>query len=195
MMNTTRAYRMTARADAADKTRRLVLEAAVDLVWRRPLSEIRLDDLAAGAGVSGQTVLRIFGSRASLLDAALQTMRDRIVNQRASAKPGDVAGTVAALFDHYEDLGDFVIRNLADEPDRPELRTWLAEGRRLHRASMERQFAPQLVGRADREQLIDCLAVACDVYVWKLLRRDAGQSRGEAEACVVRMVDALLRKA
>jgi AcrR family transcriptional regulator len=191
-MKSGRGYVMTARAESATDTRRRILAAAVAEVWRRRVSEVRLEDVAAGARVTVQTILRIYGSRARLLAAAIDAMRDRIVEQRGSAVPGDVAGTVAALFDHYEDLGDFVIRNLAEEEGSPELRDWLAQGRRVHRLSMERQFGPQLAGRRDADALVDCLVIACDVYTWKLLRRDAGKTREEAEACVQRLVNAIL---
>jgi AcrR family transcriptional regulator len=193
-MNATRAYTMVRRAESAEETRQRVLAAAVEEVWGRRVSEVRLEDVAAGAGVTTQTVLRIFGSRSRLMDAALEAMRDRILEQRGSADPGDIAGTITALFDHYEDMGDFVIRNLAEEQARPGSADWLERGRRAHRASMERQFAPGLTGRPDREAVVDCLVVACDVYTWKLLRRDTGKSRAEAEACVGRLVTAILEK-
>jgi len=191
-MKVTRQYTMTARADSADETRRRILAAAVDQVWRRRVSEVRLQDVAVGADVTTQTVLRLFDTRSRLLDSALEAMRDRILEQRGSASPGDIAGTVTALFDHYEEMGDFVIRNLAEEDVHPELADWLMRGRRAHRKSMERQFAPQLAGRPDRDVLVDCLVVACDVYTWKLLRRDAGKSRADAEACVGRLVGAII---
>jgi AcrR family transcriptional regulator len=194
-MKEARPYVMTARAESADETRRRVLAAAVDEVWRKRVSEVRLEDVAARAGVTIQTVLRIFGTRQQLLDSALEAMRDRILEQRGSASPGDIPGTITALFDHYEDMGDFVIRNLAEEQAHPELRSWLERGRRAHRQSMEQQFAPQLVGRPDREAVIDCLVVACDVYTWKLLRRDAGRHREDAEAAVRRLVSAILQSA
>lgn len=194
-MKATRQYTMTARAESADETRRRVLAAAVDAVWGRRVSEVRLEEVAAEAGVATQTVLRLFGSRSRLLDSALEAMRDRILEQRSSASPGDIAGTITALFDHYEDLGDFVIRNLAEEGAYPELADWLARGRDAHRQSMERQFAPRLAGRPDRDLLIDCLVTACDVYTWKLLRRDIGKSREDAEVTVHRLVSAILESA
>jgi AcrR family transcriptional regulator len=182
---------MRVRADSANATRERILESAVAELWRRRGSEVRLEDVAARAGVTVQTVLRIFGRRSALLASASTQLRDRILEQRESAAPGDIAGTITALFDHYEDMGDFVIRNLAEEDALPELREWLEQGRRAHRQSMQRQFAPQLGGRQDRV-LLDALVIACDVYTWKLLRRDAGRSRGGAEACVRFMVSRIL---
>jgi AcrR family transcriptional regulator len=183
---------MRVRADSIDATRQRILDAAVDGLWRRRASEVRLEDVATGAGVTVQTVLRIFGRKSALVASASAQLRDRILKQRESAAPGDLAGTISALFDHYEDMGDFVIRNLADEEVLPELRGALEQGRRAHRQSMERQFAPQLARGGDRELLLDALVIACDVYTWKRLRRDAGRSRDDAEACVRFVVSRIL---
>jgi AcrR family transcriptional regulator len=191
-MKSTRTYVMRARAESADGTRQRVLEAAVDELWESRVSEVRLEDVAARAGVTVQTVLRIFGSKSSLLESALEPLRDRILRQREAAEPGDVEGTISALFDHYEQMGDFVIRNLAEEQELPELQEWLVSGRKAHRMSTQRQFAPHLAERDDKKLVLDCLVVACDVYTWKLLRRDAAKSRKEAEACVRFMVSKIL---
>jgi AcrR family transcriptional regulator len=194
-MKATRPYVMRARAESADGTRQRVLEATVHALWERRLNEVRLEDVASRAGVTVQTVLRIFGSKSDLLESALRPLRDRILRQRESAKPGDVDGTISALFDHYEQMGDFVIRNLAEEDSHAELREWLEQGRKTHRQSMQRQFAPQLVGRKDKKLVLDWLVIACDVYTWKLLRRDGGRSRKEAEACVRLLVRRILEVA
>jgi AcrR family transcriptional regulator len=192
-MKVGRSYVMRARAESADGTRQRILDATVDELWHRRLSEVRLEDIAARADVTTQTVLRIFGSKAALIGSAWNPLRDRIVRQRETAEPGDVEGTISALFDHYEEMGDFVIRNLADEQKLPELGDWLERGRRAHRASLQHQFAPQLADReTDKKRLLDCLVVACDVYTWQLLRRDMGRSRKHAEACVRHMVAGIL---
>lgn len=191
-MKATRAYVMRARAESALGTRQRILEAAVEELWERGLSEVRLEQVAARSEVTVQTVLRLFGSKSDLMESAWVPLRDRIRRQRELAEPGDVEGTISALFDHYEHMGDFVIRNLADEKRLPELRGWLARGRKGHRQSMEHQFAPQLSGLDNKKLVLDCLVVACDVYTWKLLRRDARRNRKEAEACVRHMVDGIL---
>ncbi len=192
-MKATRPYLMRARADTTDATRQRILGAAVDALWRHRASEVRLEDVATAAGVTVQTVFRIFGCKSALMASASTQLRDRILEQRESAAPGDVAGTVSALFDHYEDMGDFIIRNLADEEVLPELRRSLELGRRAHRESMRRQFAPQLARNEDRELVLEALVIACDVYTWKLLRRDAGTSRDDAEACVQFLVRRILQ--
>ena len=192
-MKATRPYVMRARAESAEATRQRILEAAVQELWERGVIEVRLEDVAVRAGATVQTVLRVFGSKSDLLKVALKPLRDRVLRQRESADPGDVEGTISALFDHYEQMGDFVIRSLAEEQKLPELREWLNQGRKAHRKSMQRQFAPQLaVLESDKRLVLDCLVVACDVYTWKLLRRDAGRSRMEAETCVRHLVSRIL---
>jgi AcrR family transcriptional regulator len=189
-----RAYVMRARAASAEATRQRILDAAVVEVWNRRLAEVRLEDIAARAEVTVQTVLRVFGTRDRLIDAAWEVTGARIRKQREAAPPGDIPGTVKALYDHYEEMGDFVIRNLAEEGDLPDAKAWLAHGRKAHRRSMQRQFAPWLEARdlGARRELLDCLVVVCDVYTWKLLRRDMGRSRKDAEARVVTMVISIL---
>jgi len=193
-MKVKRGYVMRARADRANETRQRILEAAIAELWGHRLADVRLEDIATRAEVTVQTVLRVFNTKSHLLQLGIEKLSDRVRRQRATAEPGDVEGTIRALFDHYEDMGDFVIRSLADEDSMPELRERLDTGRRVHRQSIQRQFAPQLskVVKGDRRRTVDCLVAACDAYTWKLLRRDIGRSRGEAEACVRQMVDAIL---
>jgi AcrR family transcriptional regulator len=192
-MKISRPYTMRTRADHAETTRRRIIDAAVEQVRTRFRPDIRLEDVARGADVSVQTVLRIFGSRAGLLEQALRQLGREIAAQRGRAEPGDIAGGVSALFDHYEQVGDLVIRNLAGEPA-PALQPGLEAGRARHREWVERQFGPQLglLAHSDREWTVDALVCACDVYTWKLLRRDMGRSRAEAESTMARMVGAIL---
>src|SRR3954451_3911965 len=189
-----RAYKMAARAAAAEATRQRILGAAAELLRVRLRTDIRLKDVAAGAGVSEMTVVRAFGSKANLLQAALDDVQRDIVAQRSAAAPGDVAGSIAALFDHYEQHGDLVIANLAQESSDPAIKKIVRMGRRDHRRWVERQFGPQLARRSSDERavLINALIVACDVYVWKRLRRDMGMSRQRAAEIVERMVGGLI---
>lgn len=186
-----RPYTMRARAASAEATRRRILEVVVALLKTRFRSEIRLEDVAAGAEVSVQTVLNIYGSRSALLDLALDGLLTELRAQRLRAEPGDIVGGIAALVDHYEQFGDLVIRNLAEQAD-PEL---IETGRAGHRRWVERQFAPQLAGAppARRRSVVDALVCSCDVYTWKLLRRDMGRSRPDVEATMWAMAEALVR--
>lgn len=188
-MRIARAYSQGARAASAEATRRRILNATVDLLKTRFRIEIRLEDVAREAQVSVQTVLNVFATRTGLLDAALAEMLRELRALRLSAEPGNIAGGVAALIDHYEQFGDLVVRNLMEQAD-PQL---IEIGRAGHRQWVRRQFAPYLERLAQpRRTQIDELVCVCDVYTWKLLRRDLGRSRSHTEATILAMVTALV---
>ena len=180
---------MRARARAVEESRRRILDAAVGLLKARLRSDVRLEDVAAAAGVSVPTVLRAYGSRKALLDRALAETLEAIGADLLRAEPGDVAGSVTAWFDHYEAYGDVVVRNLADESD-PAVAPMVEIGRARHRGHVARQLGPLRPGMPGA--LLDALVCACDVYTWKLLRRDMGRSRAAAEATMTLMIRSLL---
>src|SRR3954468_11607914 len=72
-MKTTREYRMLRRGEAVAGTRRSIPDAVVALGYDQLDLDPARGRVAAKAGVSGQTVLRHFGSRAALLDEAVTT--------------------------------------------------------------------------------------------------------------------------
>ena len=194
-MKTTRTYTMTARAEAAERTRVRILDAAVELSGRRILAEISLDDVAEAAGVSVQTVLRRFGNRAGLIEAAHAHGSAMVVAERRTPV-GDVRAAVTVIVDHYEARGDAVVLLLAQEGTDAQVRAMTDGGRALHREWVTTVFAPYLPdGRAARESLVDLLAVATDVYTWKLLRRDRGLSRATTEQRMRMLVDAVVSHA
>jgi hypothetical protein len=98
------------------------------------------------------------------------------------------------LVDHYEEVGDGVLRLLSQEERLPGVRAVADRGRRYHRDWCERVFAPALDGRtgADRARRLAQLVAVCDVSTWKLLRRDAGLSRGQTELALAELLQPLL---
>lgn len=181
---------MRARAASAEATRRRVLDTVVSLLKNRFRSEIRLEDIATGARVTIQTIINVFGGRSALLDQALDELLRDLKEQRLRPIPGDIEGAIAALVEHYEQFGDLVIRNLAENADR-EL---IEAGKVGHRQWVQRQFAPQgaKLDAKERRLFIDQLICACDVYTWKLLRRDMGRSRAETECAILATVNAIV---
>lgn len=184
---------MGARAEAAEETRRRVLEAVIGLHEERYYDQVSLDDIAERAGVTVQTVLRRFGSKEALIDAAGEVVRGRVMDQRDEAPVGDVAGAIENLVDHYEEWGDSVLLLLAQEDRVPAFRKATDAGRALHYEWVERTFAPFLAKRTGeaREQLRAELIAVCDVYVWKVLRRDLGLSREQTALALKETVTAL----
>ena len=195
-MNTTapRPYRMTARAESVQATADRILDAAADVFWERPTTRLSLDEVATRAGVTKQTVLRRFGTRAGLVAAAAEREIARVEAERGDVAPGDVGGAVRAVVAHYERLGDGVLRMLAEEPHEAAVGEHAAVGREYHARWCEHAFAPALAGlrgRARERRLAQLVAVT-DVQVWKLLRRDRGLARGETELAMRELVEALV---
>lgn len=192
-MKTTRIYTQTTRAAAAEETRQRILQAAFDLQAERLTSEISLDDVAARAAVSVQTVLRRFGTRAGLIEQSLAFMNEVIADERRTPV-GDVAAALRTLVDHYEKRGDFALLMLAQETAYEHIRQMSQVGKNLHRDWVAEAFSPDLdrLDPASRDELLDLLVVATDVYTWKLLRRDRGHSRSQTERRIHALVSALL---
>jgi AcrR family transcriptional regulator len=188
-----RPYRMDARARSAAATGERILDSAVAVFWERPVSEIPLDEVACRAGVSVQTVIRRFGGKDALFEAAMQREFERVRRQREAARPGDVRGAVRDLIDHYEDIGDGVLRMLAEEDRTPGVRQIADTGRAYHRDWCARVFGPTLDGlkRAERKRRLAQLIAVTDVLTWKLLRRDAALSRAQTELAVNELLQPL----
>ncbi len=181
---------MAARAEQAAATRARVLGAAVEFLVERSFHSLTLAAVARQAGVTVRTVMRLFGDKEGLLRAALAAERRRL---HGPPSPGDIASSIAALFDDYERIGDAVVRRLADEDEVPALHAFLESGRANHRRWVEQSFAPVLAGFAGaaRTEVRRALLVGTDVYLWKLLRRDLGLGRRAAEKVVRRLIDGL----
>ncbi|HET9156967.1 MAG TPA: helix-turn-helix domain-containing protein [Myxococcaceae bacterium] len=192
-MKVRRAYRMSARATAVEERGQRILAAARALFVDLPFEEITLDAVAARAGVTLQTVLRRFGSKSQLIAAAAKEAMAEVEAQRGQAAVGNAPVAVTNLFDHYEEWGDVSLRLLAQEERFEQIGEITRRARALHAAWVERVFGPELArrGESDRAVLRAQLIANCDVYLWKLLRRDLGLSRGQAERAVLGVIEAL----
>lgn len=190
---TKRQYRMTARAEGVRATGERILDATEELFWAGPVDRMSLDDVASRAGVTVPTVLRRYGSKDGLVAATAARAAERVRRQRDEAPVGDVAGAVANLLDHYEEMGERALRLLAEEAGSPLMAEIAESGRTLHRRWVERTFAPQLagLGGVERKRRRAQLIAVTDVYVWKLLRRDAGLSRRQVEQAMRELIDGL----
>ncbi len=185
-----RRYRMTMRAEAAAATRERILETAIAVFWEQSLVEFPMEAVARRAGVSLPTVIRHFGDRHGLFAAVTEREYERIRQQRDEAPIGDVRTAVRILVDHYEELGDAVLRLLAEEYRVPGLRPVADRGRAYHASWCERVFAPALAGldRGARVRRLAELTGVTDVLMWKILRHDCGLSRAETERALWELI-------
>lgn len=189
----TRPYRQTARAASAEANKASVLEA-----FRRRLEgdwfeDIRLEDVAQDAGVTVQTVIRLFGGKDGLLIATIDRMAGAIHLNRG-AQTDDPRLLASRIIEDYEQVGDLVMRLLAQEERHPAIRKVTDFGRREHRASLSRAFAAALspLSEIEARQRLDALVVATDLYVWKLIRRDMRRPVSDLQALMEAMIQAAL---
>lgn len=171
-----RKYDMGARQQAKTATRDAIIKAAVDTFMAERSFAITLPAVAERADVTVKTVLRHFGNRDALIDAAWSQAYDAVMAERIPpSQDPDAALTV--LIAHYERMGDVVLVMLAEDKNDPRAHRMNTAGRIGHRAWVEEVFGARLPEEsAARSRLIDVLVVATDVYTWKLLRLDRGLS-------------------
>jgi AcrR family transcriptional regulator len=186
-----RPYVQKARAESAAANGERILAAVLEL-FRETGSPPTLEAVAERAGMTVQTILRRFGSKQGLHEAARAQVGGDIAAQRMAAPVGDIDGAIDNLLDHYEQWGDLALAMLAAEAAGATAPT-AVEGRAFHRRWVEHVFAPFIAGLsgAAREQRVDQLAAITDVYVWKILVRDLGRSRRRAKATLVDLVERL----
>ena len=190
-MNTTaskRTYRQSARAKAAEATGERILDAFAAGLRESWFDEMKLEDVAAEAGVTVQTVIRRFGSKEGLLEA----VHDRVgveIRRRREVAPGDASGAVSALVKDYETVGDLVMRSLSQEERYAPMKAVTDIGRAMHREWMSVAFKPWLdrIAEEERRLAVDALVVAGDIYVWKLVRKDMKRPITEYRSLVQKM--------
>ncbi len=188
----TRSYTMGVRQTAKDATRDAIINAAIDTFMAERSFAITLPAVAERADVTVKTVLRHFGSRDALIEAAWSRAYEDVVAERTPPSPEPEAA-LGVLIDHYERRGHMALAVLAEKDDDPRAERMTSTGRLTHRAWVEEVFGSRLPEEpAARSRLIDVLVVATDVYCWKLLRLDRGLSVDDVLDRMLLMTGALL---
>src|SRR5271168_3427683 len=186
-----RPYRQLARAAAAENLRKRIVAAFHNLLLKRWIDEITLDEVAVSVGTTRQTVIRLFGAKDGLLDAVMDLVRAEAVPRTSAPAHVPVRAALETLIAHYEAVGDMVVRFLAQEERHSALRPLLAQGRHEHRAWVAERFGSTQsdLSELERERQITRLIVATDIYTWKLLRRDFGKSQDEVLFLMVGIIN------
>src|SRR6187200_3604535 len=151
-------YRMTARAKDAELTATRIVDAMLARLASIPYEHIRIEDVAADAGVTGQTVIRRFGSKPGLMNATVQRELARIVAAREAAAHASPADTIQNLVAHYERYGALILKTYSEAPLVPGLPEITARGRAFHvdwcrRAFPLDQSLPEADGTRRRAQI------------------------------------------
>jgi AcrR family transcriptional regulator len=190
-----RPYKQVARAEAQQRTRAALLDAAVEEFTQGRWEKVSLQGLARRAKVSKQTLLRHFGSKDGLLMQALASSAAEALEQRWSAHPGDIEGAVENVLDHYEGWGERSLRIGAWLDSGPPQLAHLSQmARQMHYNWIEFAFGPQLERRHgdERERCRAALIVLCDVQTWWLLSHDLGFERAAVRATLTTAIERLL---
>jgi AcrR family transcriptional regulator len=186
-----RTYDMGTRQQAKDSTRDAIVRATIDAFMAERSFAITLPTIAERAKVTVKTVLRHFGSREAVIEAAWAQAYDEVMAER-TPPPGDLEGALKVLIAHYERRGSIGLVMLADEND-PRAVRMNSAGRLAHREWVEEVFADRLPEQAaPRTRLVDVLVVATDLYAWKLLRIDRGLSVDDVHDRMLVMTEAFL---
>lgn len=191
-----RAYRQSARANAVQDTEQQIVDALIALLGECWFDEITLDDIAAAAGTTRQTVIRRFGGKTGVLSAMAAQMDVSIRAQRWSTPAQSVADIVALLMDDYERTGDIIVRTLGQEARTPEFAAVLDRGRKGHRewiGDMFKGWLDKLDGQPRADRLAQLLALT-DVWIWHLLRRAQGHSAEQTHRLMTQAIERLLRE-
>jgi AcrR family transcriptional regulator len=191
---TTRAYTKRARAEAEDRTRAALLDAAEGAFFSVGWSASSLEAISRQAGVSKPTLLRHFGSKHGLVEAAFRRAQGRIRAERFATPPGDLEAAIDNLLDHYEKDGDQAIRVGAMTAEAG-IDVGL-EARRLHYAWVDHAFGPSIdaMPAAERPQVRAALIAACDVQTWAILARDLTFDRPMVRATLLLTIRRLLKE-
>jgi AcrR family transcriptional regulator len=192
-----RPYRMTTRADAAERTGEQIIDAMLRRFSRLPYDQIRLDDLAADAEVTVQTLVRRFGSKHGLLAATVERELTRLAADRSAARGQDPEGTLQALNAYYEKYGLLILKLYAEAHQAPGVPELAARSRGYHVQWCRAAFSEALAQIEDgtvRERRLAQIVAICDATTWRILRFDGGLSPGQTVLALGELLFPLLRR-
>jgi len=165
-----RQYVQRVRAEAADATRRRILDAARATLERGPSGALRVEEVARSAGVSRSTVYLLYGSRAGLFDALARHLRleagfDELIREfrrpdALEAMRGSQRAAVR-MYAKMPELARAMFTLAAVDPDAVAAIRAIEDGRRPGQADIARRLAEQgyLRDGVDIDEATDILTV------------------------------------
>lgn len=183
---------MSGRAKDAEATAQRIVDAMLARLASIPYEHIRIEDVATDAGVTGQTVIRRFGTKAALMNATVERELARIVAAREAAAHVSAVETIHDLVVHYERYGALILKTYSESPLVPGLPEITARGRAFHVDWCRRAFIlPSLPDREVARRSAQIVAV-CDATTWRILRFDGGLDPFETEIALQELILPLL---
>jgi AcrR family transcriptional regulator len=194
-MNRQRKYDMSNRARAAEQTRERIVWAMVECFTTTPYPAIRLSDVAERAGVTTQTIIRRFGSKAGLVIAAVGAASEGVDELQVGGLGLDEA--IEALLTSYLHYGDAMAKMFAEAHLVEGLEPIAARGRAEYLDWLENSFGPHLpqtLTHGERTTRLAQLIAVCDVDTWQLLRRDGRLDPEHARLAMTELIRAVLAR-
>jgi len=180
-----RRYRQGARAEAAQRTREAILDGAAQSFSSEPYDAVSLEVIARAGGVTVQSVLRIYGSKEALFEAAAARAVQQIAAERQAALDADPRTAIATLCRIYERWGDATHRVVAQEERVPSIRAVAERGRAYHRRWVRALFArrlPRRLAAAARKRRLALLVTLLELESYRRLRAQGLGARAAEEA-------------
>lgn len=192
---TPRTYRMSARAEAAERTGERIIDAMLSRYAAVPYDQLRLEDVAGDAGVTVQTVIRRFGGKPGLLVATIEREFVRLAGDRTAALGEGPSSTLRSLVDYYEDHGALILKMYAEAHQAPGVPELAARARAYHVAWCREAFAASLGDGLDdvtRQRRLAQVVAICDATTWRILRVDGQLSPEQTEEALRELLLPLL---
>jgi AcrR family transcriptional regulator len=174
-----RAYRLGRRAEAADETRRRIVEATASLHAERGIADTSMTDIAERAGVSVGTVYHHFPTYPHAIAACGAHTAERVpaptgaIFDGAQSRAERVALLAGALFDYYERIP--ALASVRRDRHLAEALQQFAEQEAENRLAL----AARAIGGRRRDGRTALVAALVDLDVYRALRR---QGFGTARA-------------
>jgi AcrR family transcriptional regulator len=191
----TRQYQLKKRAEAQQRTRERIVDAAIELHGTIGPVQTTITAIAERAGVQRHTVYSHFPTEREIAMACSGTYNERnpLPDPDALAQAGDgearLRRGVDALY-HYYERHEGLLANVARDAEVDELTREVVELRTA--PTMERYveviLKPFATRGARRERLRAALVVALDFRTWQTLVRRCGLGHARAVEAAVAMV-------
>ena len=186
---------MTARAEATERTGERIVDAMLGRFAATPYDRIRLEDVAADAEVTVQTVIRRFGTKHALLAATVEREFVRLAADRAAAMGDSPQATLHSLVEYYEHHGALLLKLYAEAGQAPGVPELAARGRAYHVGWCREAFS-EFLGRSQdpstRARRLAQVVAICDATTWRILRFDGKLSPRQTEQALLEMLLPLL---
>jgi AcrR family transcriptional regulator len=191
-----RSYRMGARAESQERTRRRITESAVALHGTLGPSRTSMSAVAEHAGVRRSTLYRHFPDEAALFEAcsahwAAENLPPDVSSWPAIRDPQErLARGLSELYAYYGRTAGMLENLIRDEATMPLVRERFAAFAAFLDFARDTLLAGRRVRGAARRRVSAAIAHALAFSTWKSLVAEQGLSEAEAVALAAALVQA-----